>query len=257
MENNNFLGKVVAIFKNMEGGKTAVSPDNTILIQQLHKSEILTVYLLAGSDMPPAQRGKSIIDLRDQIDDLFDGEELRTVCFELGEELENMAGQTKSAKCLSLADMMRRHGRLPDLLDLLKKHRPNAVWPDAKQITLPTIVKKDNLAVVVGMIHRRDGSNVLQDVANYLNEQGKDANILLFITSGIIPLEADWQQFPQVFRDVIDDTLSQTGTKVGHFFLAGTGAMLFSMGCIWSTVGDSTLYHWQGGTYHPIITLPL
>lgn len=257
MDENGFYSGAVDLFKNMGSLATAVASDNTILIQQLHKSDLLTVYLLAGSSMPTSQRGKSIVDLRTQIADHFNLEELRALCIELGPDYEDLEGEGKSAKCLSLVDGMRRHGRLHDLIFLLKKHRPQTVWPNAEQIILPKIMRKENLAVVVGMIHRRDGSNVLQDVANYLDEQGKDANIVLFITSGKIPLEANWQEFPRIFRDVVDDTLSQTGTKVGHFFLAGTGTILFSMGCIWSTIGNCVIYHWQDGTYHPIITLPL
>jgi hypothetical protein len=242
----------------MEAGETAVSSDNSILIQQLHKGDILNVYLLASSSMPTAQRGKSIIDLRNQIADHFNLHELRALCFELEYEFEDLAGEGKSPKCLSLVDTMRRHGRLQDLISLLKKQRPHVAWPKADQITLPTIIRKDDLAVVVGMIHRRGGGNVLQDAASYLAEQGTDANILFFVTSGEISIEADWQQFPQTFRDVIGDTFSQAGAKTGHFFLASTGAILFSMGCIWSTIERSVIYHKQHGQgYHPVITLPL
>ncbi len=257
MKNNDFYPEVIELFKNMETSATAVSPDNNILIQRLHQSELLSAYLMISSFLPAAQRGKSIVDLSTQIAGLFNHDELTSFYKELDEDLENLEGGGKSAKCLSLVEFMRRHGRLPDLISLLKKRRPKAVWPNADQITLPTIVKKDNLAVVVGMIHRRDGGNVFEDVANYLNGQGTDANILLFVTSGTISLKEDWNLFPKTFRDVINDTLSQTGTKVGHFFLAGVGGVLFSMGCMWGTIEKTIVYHKQDGTYNPIIQLPL
>ena len=71
MDENGFYSGAVDLFKNMGSLATAVASDNTILIQQLHKSDLLTVYLLAGSSMPTSQRGKSIVDLRTQIADHF------------------------------------------------------------------------------------------------------------------------------------------------------------------------------------------
>ncbi|MCB8944052.1 MAG: SAVED domain-containing protein [Ardenticatenaceae bacterium] len=257
MDKNRFYSGAVDLFKNMGSLATAVSTDNQILIQQLNQSQLLSVYLITNCAMPEGQQGRSIVDLSRQIATVFNNDELRVLCLELDNDLENLAGDGKAARCLSLVEWMRRHGRLPELLLALKKQRPRTAWPNADQIVLPTIVKKDDLVVVVGMIHRRDGDNILQDVANYLNEQGKDANILLLATSGQIPIEgANWQQFPRLFRDAIDDTLSRTGAKTGHFFLAGVGAILFSMGCMWSTIEKCVIYHKQDG-YHPVISLPL
>lgn len=257
MTQNDFIPQAVGLFKNMGQMQTAVSPDNRILIQQVHKSQYLSAYLLTQSSLPENQQGRSMVALADQIADKFTSDELRALCLELGEDIENLEGGAKTARCLALVEKMRRNGGLSDLTTLVKYKRPNTVWPDAKQIILPKITKKDDLAIVVGSIFRRDANNVLLDVANYLVEKEATPNILLFDSFGKIPLETDWNQFPKIFRKVMDAAFSQTGAKTGHFFLAGVGAILFSMGCMWSTIENSVVYHKQAGTYHPVITLPL
>lgn len=256
MTQNRFFSKALELFESIDTMQTAVASDNSILIQQLEKSEHLAAYLLTQSTLPKEQQGKSVVALAGQISNLFNNDELTSLCIELGEDIQDLEGSGKSAKSLSLVDRMRRTGRLTDIVTLLKAKRPAAVWPKAEQIILPKIIKKNDLAIVVGSIHRRDGSNVLRDVAHYLEERDIDCNLLFFTSYGKIPLSADWNSFPKIFRDVVDVSLAQTGAKTGHFFLAGTGAVLFSMGCMWSTIKNCVIYHDQGG-YNPVIHLPL
>lgn len=257
MNNNNLYTTGLEFFSNMEDLITAVSPDNTLLIQQLHESDLITVHLLTSSAMPSGKKGKSIADLASQIAQAFSNDELTFLCTTLDKDIENIAGEAKSAKCLSLVEMMRRHGRLPELLATLKTERPKTVWPDANQIILPDIIKKDDLAVIVASISRRESGTILYDVAQYLGDEGKDANILLFATSGSIPPTAKWEEFPLAFRNAIDIAKRQTGMKTAHFFLAGVGAVLFSMGSMWGTIDKSVIYHRQNGEYMPIIQMPL
>lgn len=257
MNNRNLYTVGIELFSNMENVTTAVSTDNSVLIQRLHQSELLTVYLLTSSAMPAGKKGKSIVDLSSQIADVFNKDELVILCKTLGEDLENLEGGGKNAKCLSLVELMRRHGRLAELITYLKKHRPKSLWPNANQIILPDIVKKDDLAVVVGMISRRESGTILHDVTQYLGEIDKDAHILLLATSGSIPPTADWNEFPIVFRQVIDIAKRQTGMKTAHFFLASVGGVLFSMGGMWGTLDKSVIYHRYNGEYMPIIQMPL
>lgn len=68
--------------------------------------------------------------LHNQIDALFSVEGVRMLCFDLGVDFENLAGDTKSALVRELILQVARRNRLPDLLALLTQERPQAHWPN-------------------------------------------------------------------------------------------------------------------------------
>ncbi len=55
----------------------------------------------------------------------FNLEELRTLGFQLGADLENLPGETKDAKARELILLMQRHGRIADLLQKIHQDRPH------------------------------------------------------------------------------------------------------------------------------------
>jgi hypothetical protein len=67
-------------------------------------------------------------DLHKQIDRLFNLEEVRTLCFDLGVDFDNVAGEGKSARIRELILQLARRDELPRLIDLVRQERPNAVW---------------------------------------------------------------------------------------------------------------------------------
>lgn len=65
----------------------------------------------------------------------FDLEELRTMCFTLNLDYENIRGDTKEGKCRELILRLGREDRLAELLDYAREKRPTVKWPDANAIT--------------------------------------------------------------------------------------------------------------------------
>jgi len=59
----------------------------------------------------------------------FNEEELRSLCFELGVDFDNIPGSIKEAKAQGLTELMWRTGELGNLVDLAKEKRPNLIWP--------------------------------------------------------------------------------------------------------------------------------
>ena len=55
--------------------------------------------------------------------------ELRTLAFDLNIEFEDLSGETKSTKALSLIEFADRRGRLDDLVRYVMRLRPNVEWP--------------------------------------------------------------------------------------------------------------------------------
>jgi tetratricopeptide (TPR) repeat protein len=61
----------------------------------------------------------------------FDEAELRSLCFELDVDDEELRGQTKSEKIISLIQHLERQQRVADLLQRCRRLRPEITWPDA------------------------------------------------------------------------------------------------------------------------------
>jgi hypothetical protein len=77
-------------------------------------------------------------DLHQQIDRLFNLEEVRTLCFDLGVDFDNVAGEGKAARIRELILQLARREELQSLVDLVRQERPLAVRVDVPvDFTLP------------------------------------------------------------------------------------------------------------------------
>ncbi len=81
------------------------------------------------------------VQLRDQIADKFNQDELRAIVFDLGLDWDELAGSRKTILIQDLIIQLARNGRLVELVELLKRKRPNADWPDT--IPVPDQQKQD------------------------------------------------------------------------------------------------------------------
>ncbi len=70
----------------------------------------------------------SLADLREAVEDSFSLDELRTICFDMRIPYENLQSDTKEAMVRELLVYCENRGRLPKLLNILKKERPNIRW---------------------------------------------------------------------------------------------------------------------------------
>ena len=64
------------------------------------------------------------------LDQFFNEEELRTLCFDLDIDYDNLGGRGKAANARELVQRLQREGRLPDMLTLTRQRRPDVPWPD-------------------------------------------------------------------------------------------------------------------------------
>lgn len=67
--------------------------------------------------------------LRQLLSDHFSVPELRALIFDLGIDHEEIAGDTKSEKIISLVSYAKRDNKLASLVRLCQKRRPFANWP--------------------------------------------------------------------------------------------------------------------------------
>jgi hypothetical protein len=93
-------------------------------------------------------------------------------------------------------------------------------------------------------------------VARYLGDEEIDANFLLLKraqSSKLLSPSERWNDVVSAFARTMDSVKHQfSGTQL-HFFLAAPGALIFGLGCIWGTVDEAIVYHYEKGTYYPVI----
>ncbi len=79
-----------------------------------------------------AQNSKNqlLVQIHDLIEDTFNLEEFRDLCFRLGVKYDNLRGDNLSARIRDLVETMYRRRRLGDLLNFCARLRPHVEWPD-------------------------------------------------------------------------------------------------------------------------------
>jgi hypothetical protein len=64
------------------------------------------------------------------LDQYFDEEELRSLCFDLGVQYDNLGGRGKAAHARELIARLEREQRLAELIAAVRRQRPAVNWPD-------------------------------------------------------------------------------------------------------------------------------
>ncbi len=93
---------------------------------------------------------KYLATLHKQIDQYFSLAEVRTLCFEMGVDYENIPGNMKSAFIRNLIVSLARKGQLQEIVDLVRIQRPHVAWENVPpDFSLPESVAQENLKQVV------------------------------------------------------------------------------------------------------------
>ncbi len=71
---------------------------------------------------------EQMVELRREIVEHFNDEELRTLCFDIGADYESLPAQGKEGKARELIALQQRLGRLADLIAACRAARPNVKW---------------------------------------------------------------------------------------------------------------------------------
>lgn len=85
--------------------------------------------------MKSAKSSVNLSKLRQILTDYFDEGELRTLCFDLDADYDNLPGEGKANKAREIAAYFKRCGQLSDLVELGRQMRPNAPWDDALSVS--------------------------------------------------------------------------------------------------------------------------
>jgi len=77
----------------------------------------------------------NLAELHRNIETHFDISELRTLCFKLGIDYDNLSGSNKLDKCRELITFLQRRGRLSELVEYCLLQRPNVAWRELTDLS--------------------------------------------------------------------------------------------------------------------------
>lgn len=237
-----------------QGGKQgAAAANNTAVVQRIDNGRSqLTAYLITELQIAPPDDHANLLELAQKLETSFNESELRDLCFRLQMDYENVAGQTKRDKIRELVLHAQRHGTIDVLIATAADLRPRIQWQTAVQTREGTpIVSKLDMAVVIDVARSAAGN-----AAQYLDTGGVSANFVLLRHAqpgAFFSMNDNWQQLIITFGEVMDQVKREFAGAHLHFFMAGPGALLFSMGCVWGTVDEAVVYHYEESTYHPVL----
>jgi hypothetical protein len=81
----------------------------------------------APSALTPAEQER-LTQLREILDARLNREELRTLCFDLGHDYDDLPGEGKAARARELVVRMHQLGRIPDLIRAGARMRSDVTW---------------------------------------------------------------------------------------------------------------------------------
>lgn len=127
----------------------------------------------------------------------------------------------------------------------------------ASKVKEEALVTKKDVAIVID-INRRS----LTQVAEYLKEQKVDADFILITNdpaySDQIKMlkpknQKEWEAILKDFALHMTKIQKTIGSARVHIFQSTPLALAFGLGCVWGTVHPATIYHYEEGTYHPVL----
>lgn len=226
----------------------------TAVTHRLHHTPQLTATLIARLQADKDLDHANLVKLFQKVDHHFNDSELRDLCFRLNVPYEDLTGPGKRDKTRELVTMLDRHGRLPDLISLATQLRPKVNWQDPPQrIGDVDVIARLNVAVVVDIARP-----AIRNVARYLDEVELEVNFLLLQKTQpnqFLSPEDKWDDFVAAFAGTMDNVKHNFSEAQLHFFLSAPGALIFGLGCIWGTVDEAEVYHYEHGTYYPVISI--
>ncbi len=93
---------------------------------------------------------KYLSTLHKQIDQYFSFSEVRTLCFDLGVDYENIPGDHRSAFIRNLIVSLAKQNRLQELIDQVRQERAFVDWQDVPaDFELPSNIAQENIQQVV------------------------------------------------------------------------------------------------------------
>lgn len=254
MTNQQLITDGLALLPQLSArNQTAVSAA-TLLQRYDAGNSKLHAYLMASRPTDTTSGHSNLLQLYRKMEPAFDESELHGLCFDMSIDYDDLKGENRPDKLRALITYVNRRQELPKLVSRCRLLRPHQNWDLEKLVQTETgIQSKLNLAAVIDIARP-----TLQNVAAYLDDKEMAVNFVVFRhqqPGQFFDVNDDWQALVITFGDVMDRVKREfNGAKI-HFFMAGPSSLLFAMACVWGTVDEALVYHYENDTYHPVIPI--
>lgn len=256
MNNTRLISETLPILDQLTVHQPTLSTAGSVA-HLLHHTPTLQSRLLAPRRRTETIAQANILHLFQQMESLFNLSEVNGICFALGIDYDDLAGEGKREKMRELITYCQRRGRVLELTHHLESARPHATWQNTPPVPLFNqdgieIEPHLHIAVVVAISRPN-----LTAVAQYLDRLNLEAYFVVCQSSRPDqPLSAEnsWEGHVKAFADTMAKLKTHFAGAKTHFFLAAPGALLFMLGAVWGTVDEATVYHYEQGNYYAIAT---
>jgi ATP/maltotriose-dependent transcriptional regulator MalT len=108
---------------------------------------------------------RSLANLRQTLTARFSADELRTLCFDLGIDSENLPGEGKAGKARELLLYLERYDRIPELIECCRQSRPDVPWDD--------LLKEERPEMTPSRFEPLPELELLPDVTGFVGRQAE------------------------------------------------------------------------------------
>lgn len=253
MSNQQLARDGLTLISQINARQPTAASDTTI-VQLLHDTPQLNAYLIAERQAAADIDHANLVQLFQKVDQHFNDSELADLAFQLNVDYQDLGGSGKRDRARELITYVQRRVRLPELINLVTALRPKVKWQDKpQQAGGRDIVSHLDVAVIIDVARP-----TFLDVARYLDDQERAVNFVLLKhpqPNALLSAENNWDNLVRAFAQAMNNTKHTFSGARLHFFLSAPGALIFGLGCIWGTVDEATVYHYEKGTYYPVITV--
>ncbi|MBK9051453.1 MAG: hypothetical protein IPL78_11215 [Chloroflexi bacterium] len=130
MNSSQLVQEALPLLEQLTAHQTTLATTNAVA-HLLHNTPSLQSRLIAPRRRTDTIAQANILHLFQQIESLFNLSEVKGICFALGIEFEDLAGEEKQEKIRELITYCQRRGRVPDLVQHLESARPHATWQNS------------------------------------------------------------------------------------------------------------------------------
>lgn len=253
MKNQNLVNEGLLLIDQLNQ-QQPIAANNTAVIQQLHQAPQMVAYLIAPRVDAATSDRTNLVAIARKMETTFNDSELQTLCFALNIDYDNLAANEKQGRIRELILKTQRHGRFPALLQQLDETRDHIDWGDPlPKLGEHEIETRLNIAVVIEYARP-----ALRDAARHLDDLNIEANVVYLRHPNpgqFLSPQTSWQEIVRGFSQVMNNIKHTFSGAQLHFMLSAPGALLFGFGCIWGTVDEAIVYHYEKSGFYPVLPI--
>ncbi len=212
----------------------------------------------------PLSRDPLVI-LRQHLASYFNNDELRTLCFDLRVEYEDLAADSREGRTRELVSLMDRHCRVPELIAKCAELRPKVAWPNlddkAPALDLIYSISKDDTRnrsdAHDAILELSFSGNVTEQVDQYVAHHNLTyrRRVEVSIQGYDIASSEIAAAVARKTREALVELKPASPSGKVHIFANAPAALAILIGRWTNAVGKIQLYEYRNAEYVPSVII--